>query len=165
MPWRLLHKLVQCVSIRSLADNFPNLQSFFVCWWWESCGLNRTGNRAPLHEAASGAKLPGAMTFMHQGKNLPATAHRGGGWNLPYAGHTQQLSWCFSQAPHSREYKWRNWDMTFSLTGKVSADNEWTSLWPQAMLRKKETNFKCHGNKNTPSLHSILSLNKCSACF
>lgn len=74
------------------------------------------------------------------------------------SGCPQQLSWCFSQAPCSREYKWRNWDMTFSLIGKVSADNEWTSLRLQALLGKKKTNFKCRGNKNTPSPHFILSL-------
>lgn len=94
------------------------------------------------------------MTLVHQEKKLFSYSPSR---RWVKSGHPQQLSWCFSQAPHSREYKWRNWDMTFSLTGKESTDNEWTSLWLQALLGKKKTNFKCHGNKNTPSLHLILS--------
>lgn len=83
------------------------------CFWGKAVGCHDT--------SASGKK-----TFQ-----LQPIEEVGEIWTSPAA------KLVFSQAPCSREYKWRNWDMTFSLTGKESTDNEWTSLWLQALLGKK----------------------------
>lgn len=131
-----MHKLVQClnqVSSRQFSlitnplknlcflamgellteQNCKSGSPSWSCFWGKAVGCHDT--------SASGKKLLGYSPSRRWVKS----------------GHPQQLSWCFSQAPRSREYKWRNWDMTFSLTGKESTDNEWTSLWLQALLGKK----------------------------
>lgn len=131
-----MHKLVQClnqVSSRqfSLITNPPKNLCFLAmgellteqncksgslswsCFWGKAVGCHDT--------SASGKK-----TFQ-----LQPIEEVGEIWTSPAA------KLVFSQAPCSREYKWRNWDMTFSLTGKESTDNEWTSLWLQALLGKK----------------------------
>lgn len=152
-----MHKLVRClsqVSSRQFSLITNPLKNLFVFWWWESCNWTELGIGLLFTKLLLGQsrRVSWRQCIREQTFQLQPIREVGEIWTSPAAERVPVTSTTFQRVQTEK----LGHDFQFDREGVCW---QWMNLpVTSSFVGGKKTNFKCHGNKNTPSLHFVLSL-------